>query len=419
MTRRTFDTSLAEYAVRRFARNGAGLIKEHDPFFVPHDSLQADHRDFVSFALYDYLDVAQHPAVIAAATAALETFGTGVAASRVVGGQRMVHDQLETSLARFMGVDAVLAMVSGYGTNVSLVSYLLGNRDLIIHDSLAHNSILVGMEASRAKSVAFAHNDMADLERVLQTERGQHRRALVIVEGLYSMDGDIADLPRILELCRRYDAWLMVDEAHSIGVLGKTGRGLTEHYGIDPKDVDLIVGTLSKTFGHCGGFICGHPEVIRWLRYTMPGFVYSVGLAPVLAAGVTAAIDLVRREPERVERMRSVSRYFVATARRFNFDVGDALGAGVAPVIFETMAETMSASAFLLQRGIHVPPIVQIGVPKDRPRLRFFITARHTTADVDRAFEVLCEWRAMQDTVGGVGALVTAPTPAAVTSRSA
>ncbi len=389
--------SLARYATRRFSLAGSRLLTGPNPFFRVMDETVRDDNEQISFAHYDYLGLNHEPTVRQAAAEAALMHGTGVGASRLVGGERSFQRKLERELADFVGTEGALAMVSGYGTNASLISHLLTADDAIFYDELAHNSIVAGVRGSRAEDIVFSHNSCDSLEAALRERRKNYSRALVVTEGLFSMDGDIPDLPRILELCKRYDAWLMLDEAHSIGVLGKTGRGLTEHFGIPPSEIDLIVGTLSKSFASCGGFILGGTEVIEWLRYTLPGFVFSVGVAPGIAAGASAALAKLRQEPARVDQANLMARIFVKEAKARGFDVGVAIGAGVVPVMFADAMQTLSASQWLMNHGIYVPPIIQIGVPKELPRLRFFITCRHSTADIVRVFDALEEWRRVGD----------------------
>ncbi len=385
--------SLAQYATRRYWLAGGALLTEHNPFFTEVDRLERElaqkGQQLLSFAHYDYLSLGKDERVRQAMVAGLDELGPGVGASRLVGGERTIHRTLESALANFVGTEDALALVSGYGTNVALVGHLLTTGDLILADEYAHNSIMLGTKVSRAETRLFKHNDIASLEAILLAERGSYRRVLVIVEGLYSMEGDIPNLPELLAVCERHNAWLMLDEAHSIGVLGAGGRGICEHFGIDPGRIDLIVGTLSKAFASCGGFICAKASVIQWLRYTLPGFVYSVGLPPPVTAGVIEGLKLVEREPRRVTRLQHLSKYFVSEARRLGYDIGPAIGAGVVPIRFKDATTTVSASMALLAAGIYVPPVMQIGVPKDMPRLRFFISAAHTFADIDRVFDVL------------------------------
>jgi 8-amino-7-oxononanoate synthase len=404
--------TIERYAERRHALAGRALLQDFNPFFVDIDRLKhetsAKGLEFLSFAEYDYLAIAKDDKIRNAACEAIMRHGLGAGASRLVGGERSVHRALEQTLARFIGTEDALTLVSGYGTNVSLVGHLLTTGDLILVDEYAHNSIALGARLSRAETRTFRHNDIADLKSILANVRQNYRRVLVVVEGLYSMEGDIPDLPRLLNVCESYAAWLMIDEAHSIGVLGATGRGICEHFKIEPNRVDLIVGTLSKAFANCGGFICAKAAVIDWLRYSLSGFIYSVGLPPHIAIAVGEAIDVIENDPSRISRLHEISAYFVKEAARLGFDTGSAEGIGVVPIKFATAEATMSASAALMEAGIYVPPIFQIGVPKDMPRLRFFITAAHTKLDVDRMFGALVRWRECRSDSTGRAAPVAA-----------
>jgi 7-keto-8-aminopelargonate synthetase-like enzyme len=265
----------------------------------------------------------------------------------------------------------------------------MGNRDLILHDELIHNSIACGIAGAKATSVQFRHNDMEQLEKLLKERRSNHRHSLIVVESLYSMDGDITNLPELLDLKDRFGSWLLVDEAHSIGVLGRNGRGVSEHFGVDPRRIDIITGTLSKTFVSCGGFVCAQKAVIEWMRYTLPGFVYSVGLPPVIAAVADAALTVLMAEPERTAKLQTNAQRFLRRAREANLATGSAVGEGIVPVLFPDLTSTMEGSEFLLENDIFAPPIVQFGVPKELPRIRFFISSRHGTEDIDRAVKTL------------------------------
>lgn len=397
----TGGQTLEQYARRRFALAGGAMLAERNPYCLPIDCLRADCErkglNFLSFAHYDYLALADEERVRRAAIAASEMFGPGAGASRLVGGERSVHRALEHDLARFVGCDDALALVSGYGTNVTLIGHLMTTGDLILVDEFAHNSILAGAQLSRAETRLFRHNDVAHLASILSAERHSHRRVLVIVEGLYSMDGDVPDLRMLIALKRAYDIWLMVDEAHSIGVLGASGRGLCEHFGVDAAEVDLIVGTLSKSLVACGGVVCARRPVVEWLRYTLPAYVYSVGLPPATAAAARAALGVISREPERVRRLQDISQYFAHRAEQLGFDVGTCIGLGIVPIVFSRPEAALFASEAMLADGIYVPPVVQAGIPKDKPRLRFFLSAAHTKDDADRALRVLSAWREVFD----------------------
>jgi len=389
------DQSLVAYVDRRarIALAGSAIFDIGNPWFAPLDRLQAeakrDDKAFVSFANYDYLGLADHPAVKTAAHSAIDSLGVGALGSRVVGGERLIHTELEGALAKFIGVDACLTLVSGYLTNLTTISHLMNARDVILYDELSHNSIISGILGSKAESVAFRHNDMDHLQSLLKKSRSNYRNCLIVVESLYSMDGDIANLPELLKLKDRFGCWLLVDEAHSIGVLGKNGRGLSEHFGEDPRRIDIIIGTLSKTFASCGGFICAQEMVLEWMRYTLPGFVYSVGLPPVVAAATQAALEVIVAEPERVAALQNNAQRFLTKAKGAHLATSSAVGEGIIPVLFPDLKSTMEGAAFLLKHGIYAPPIVQMGVPKELPRIRFFISARHKPEDIDRTVSAL------------------------------
>ena len=384
--------SFAAVAERRFRLAGKAIIENGHPYFVPVDALEQKFSSqpdgYVSLAHYDYLGLSKHPDVLRAAHEAIDAQGPGVGASRLVGGERLAHKELERDLAEFFGVGDVLSLISGYLTNLSLINHLLGPRDLVLIDSLAHNSIVVGAKSGRFECRTFEHNDFDDLERQLEDCRGEFRHVLVVVEGLYSMDGDIPDLPRLVEMKEKHDAWLLVDEAHSFGVLGKTGRGLCEHFDVDPARIELSVGTLSKAFASSGGFICANADIIAWLRFTLPGFIYSVGLGPSTVASAHAALNVLKGDPGRVDRLKRKSRLFRDAALAAGLNPGSAIGEAVVPLFFDDPMQTMMVSQVLLEHGIYAPPIVQVGVPKDQPRIRFFFSAAHRDEDILRAIDI-------------------------------
>jgi 8-amino-7-oxononanoate synthase len=372
---------------------GKAVLDFGNPFFAPIDRLgqEAERRGdhFVSFANYDYLGLANHPKVKADAAAALESLGVGALASRLVGGERSTHQLFEEEIASFLGTETALSLVSGYLTNLTTITHLMAGRDALFIDELSHNSIVSAAKSSGAEVVVFRHNDLDHLDELLANNRENYRNVLIVVEALYSMDGDIADLPRIVEIKDRHQAWLLVDEAHSLGVLGATGRGICEHAGVDPNRVDLIIGTLSKTLASCGGFIAAKRSITEWLRYTLPGFVYSVGLSPVITAAARAALQLMQEETWRIDRLAQNAERFRQCAHEAGLDTGPAIGRGVVPILFGSSRETMLASQHLLEHGFYCPPIVQIGVPKDQPRLRFFISASHTEEEIRKVIATL------------------------------
>ncbi len=390
---READHSLAAFAHRRSRLVGAAILEDGNPWFSPLDELQAEAarrgKTLVSFANYDYLGLANHPSINVAAHAGLDRLGVGALGSRLVGGERLIHSQFERSLAEFIGADAALTLVSGYLTNLSTIAHLMGRRDLIVYDELSHNSILSGISGSRATSVEFRHNDLDHLDVLLRDQRASHRNCLIVAEGLYSMDGDIPDLPGLLAAKDRHKSWLLVDEAHSIGGLGETGRGISEHSGEDPKRIDLLIGTLSKTFASCGGFICAQSSVLDFMRFTLPGFVYSVGMPPVIASAAYAALEIIKAEPQRAAALRSNAEHFLMRAQEAGLNTGPAIGRAIIPIMFPDIHSTLRCADLLLQNDVYAPPIVQVGVPKALPRIRFFISAAHKVEDIDRTISLI------------------------------
>ncbi|MGX9352023.1 aminotransferase class I/II-fold pyridoxal phosphate-dependent enzyme [Shimia sp. W99] len=388
-------SSFLKFTERFFRLGGGFLIEEDNPYFVATDMLE-DMSDqwpdgYLSMAHYDYLGLMHHPETTEAAKAAIDRHGTGAGASRLVGGERMAHRAFEEEMAEFLGVGGVMTMISGYLTNVSVIGLFMHHKDLIVVDELAHNSIMVGAQGVRADVVSYPHNDLDALDALLQEKRGKYTRVLICTEGLFSMDGDITDLPKLLEIKERHDAWLLLDEAHSYGVLGATGRGLCEHYGVDPERIELSVGTLSKSFASAGGFVAGNKAAIDVMRFGVQGFIYSVGLQPATVASSHQALRILRREPERVTRLRENSVMFLNKAREAGLNTGTAVGEAVVPIMFDTPMECLQVAKKLMDQGIYAPPVIQIGVPKDLPRIRFFISASHTEADIDRVINAVVE----------------------------
>jgi 8-amino-7-oxononanoate synthase len=376
------------------ARNFGQQSGLESPYFRPHEGLAGARtcsagRDFINFSSYDYLGFNGDVRVHQAAADAIARHGVSASASRYVSGERPVHAALEAALARHYGAEEALALVSGHATNVSVIGHITGPGDLIVHDALIHNSAAEGMRLSRARRIAFAHNDAEAAGALLAAERGRHGRALILVEGHYSMDGTVPDLARFAALARKHDAWLMVDEAHALGVLGATGRGSFEQTGVSPGDVDIWMGTLSKTLAACGGYIAGSRALVDMLRHTLPGFVYSVGLAPPLAAAATRALELLHAEPWRVAKLQANARHFRDAARAAGFDTGRSAGFGIVPVVLGDSLATLQVAAALLAAGVNVQPICFPVVPDGEARLRFFLSAGHETADLDCCVEAL------------------------------
>ncbi len=385
----SFD-ALPEYnqtSVMELAGETLGIA---NPYFRTHDGLATtttviDGKVVLNFSSYDYLGLNADPRPAKAACEAIERYGVSAAASRMVAGDRPVHRDLEAALARICGVEDALVFVSGHATNVSLIGALMSPGDLILHDSYAHNSIFVGTQLSGATRRSFPHDDLDALEQILRHHRAGHSRVLVVVEGLYSMDGDLCDLPRLIALRQKYGFWLMVDEAHALGALGSTGLGSAEHFGIDPNDVDIWMGTLSKALASTGGYVAGSASLIKFLKHHAAGFVYSVALSPALAASALRSIELMLNEPQRAARLRENATYFQEVADSLGLDTGLAEGSAVMPIMLGDSATAVKMSERLLELGVNVAPVTFPGVPMNKARLRFFLTAIHEKSQIDTA----------------------------------
>ncbi len=383
----------AEYAelqgrLRQTETSGA------NPYGRTHEGFNAalatvDGTKVVNFAAFNYLALSHHPRVRQAARDAVDRYGTSASATPLLFGETPLHHELEAEIAQFIGAEAAIVFSGGHATNVATVGHLFGPEDLVVHDAWIHDSTVRGCILSGARRRSFPHNDWAALDRILTGARASHRRALVVIEGAYSQDGDIPDLPRFIEVKKRHGAMLMIDEAHSIGVLGRTGRGVGEHYGTDPADVDLWMGTLSKALGSLGGYIAARRPIIEYLKFTAPLHIFSTGISPANAAAALEALRVVQDEPERVARVQELAEFFRAGARARSLDVGVSRLSAVIPVITGDWEKTMALSNSLLERGVNVMPIGYPAVPRDQCRLRFFINADHSEADLERSLDLL------------------------------
>jgi len=367
-----------------------------NPYFAVHEGKNSDTtviggRELIHFSSYNYLGMAADPAVGEAAKAAIDRYGTGASASRVVSGEKRIHVELEQAFTRFLGTEATVALVGGHATNETVIGHLMGPGDLILHDALAHNSIVQGCILSGARRRAFTHNDWRAADQLLEQYRHEYRRVLLVIEGVYSMDGDVPDLPKFIDVKKRHQALLMIDEAHSMGVLGPTGRGIGELYGADRGDVDVWMGTLSKAFGSCGGYISGCKALVEYLRYTAPGFVFAASLPPPNAAAALAALGLLESQPERVARLHENSRLFLALARQAGLNTGTSKDTPVVPVILGNSIHCLMLSKAMFARGVNVQPILHPAVEESASRLRYFITAAHHRQQIEYTVRTMAE----------------------------
>ena len=378
---------MAGYEELHRSRTIAARFGIANPYFKCHEGVARDTsviegQVHLNFATYNYLDLCGHPEVSGAAKDAIDRYGTSASASRVVSGERPVHRELEQALAGALGCEDCIVFVSGHATNVTTIGHLVGRKDLIVHDSLAHNSVVQGALLSGAQRLSYPHNDVEALDRTLGEVRHRYERVLVVTEGHFSMDGDVPPLPRLIEIKRRHRALLMVDEAHSMGVLGARGCGIAEHFGVDPADVDVWMGTLSKSLAGCGGYVAGTVALVEYLKFTAPGFVYSVGMSPPVAAASLAALRVMLREPERVQTLKARTALFLTLSREAGLDTGLSMGHSIVPVITGSSLKAALLSNRLFDRLINVQPIVAPAVEERAARLRFFLSSAHSEEQI-------------------------------------
>jgi len=343
-------------------------------------------REMSMFASYSYLGLVGHPRINAAAKAAIEQFGTGTHGVRSLAGSLTIHGELEATIAEFKGAEAAVTFSSGYVTNLSVISTLLGRDDYVISDKLNHASIVDGCLLSGAKFLRFKHNDMASLEERLAHIPDEATR-LVIADGVFSMDGDIINLPEVVKLCQKYHAWLMVDEAHSVGVLGKTGRGIEEHFGM--KDViDIKMGTLSKTIPSVGGYVAGKSDLIELLRHASRGYIFSAAIPPAQAAAANEAFKVILDEPWRIQKLWDNTRRFITGLKQCGFDTM-LTETAIVPVLCGKDETAFAMTRDAQRSGVFVLPVVSPAVPVGLARLRATVTAAHEPDEIEHAIGVI------------------------------
>ena len=343
-------------------------------------------REMGMYASYSYLGLIGHPRINQAARQAVDKYGTGTHGVRMLAGTLGIHKELEETIAAFKGTEAAITYTSGYATNLSVIATLLGRNDFVISDKLNHASIVDGCMMSGAKFLRFRHNDMQAFEARLQQVPDKSTK-LVVVDAVFSMDGDVIDFPKLVELCQKYHAWLMVDEAHSLGVLGKTGRGIEEHFGMEGT-VDIKMGTMSKTIPSVGGYIAGRNELIDFLRHSSRAYIFSAALPPAQAAAAKASFEVILDEPWRVDKIRANSQQFINGLKQRGFNTLFTETA-IVPVICgkDEIAYQMTREA--QHRDVFVLPVVSPAVPPELARLRATVTAAHEPEEIERAMDVI------------------------------
>ncbi|OGR49046.1 MAG: 8-amino-7-oxononanoate synthase [Elusimicrobia bacterium GWC2_51_8] len=361
------------------------------PYFKELSSEQApeveiEGKKFIMFGSNNYLGLANDPRMKQAAIDAVKKFGTGVAGSRFLNGNTVLHTELERRLAAFKGRKAALIYSTGYQMNLGVVSALVGKGDVAVVDKLDHASIFDGCKLSNGEIRRFRHNNVQDLERVLK-EIGPKRGKLVIVDGVFSMEGDIAPIPEIAKICKTYGARFMVDDAHATGVLGKTGRGTCEHFGLNHGEVDLVVGTCSKSFASIGGFVVGDKDILHYIQHISRSMMFSAALPPASVASIIKAIDIIETEPERIKRLWDNSKYLLESFKAMGFNTGETK-TPIIPVIIGDNLRTFTLWKDLYEHGLFTNPVVSPAVPPKRSLIRVAVTATHTRAHLDRALNI-------------------------------
>jgi len=345
-------------------------------------------REMGMFASYSYLGLIDHPKINEAAKAAIDRFGTGSHGVRMLAGTLTIHGELEEMIASFKGTEAAITYTSGYATNLSVISTLLGRGDYVISDKLNHASIVDGCLMSGAKFLRFRHNDMEALEqRLQQVPNGAAK--LVVADAVFSMDGDVIDFPRMVELCRQYNAYLMIDEAHSVGVLGETGHGIEEHFNM-PDTIDIKMGTLSKTIPSVGGYVAGRKELVDYFRHASRAYIFSAALPPAQAAAAKAAFEVIQEEPWRVEKLRKNAEQFILGLQSIGFNTLNTETA-IVPVICGDDETAFRMTREAQHHDVFVLPVVSPAVPPGLARLRATVTAAHEPEEISFAMEVIAE----------------------------
>lgn len=351
--------------------------------------LMVDGKKVLNFCSNNYLGLANHPALVSAARMAAEQMGIGPAAVRSIAGTMSLHLDLEKRLAAFKGVEAAITFQSGFTANLATIPALVGKEDVIFSDRLNHASIIDGCRLSGAKIIAYEHNDPASLETQIQENLSQYRRALVVTDGVFSMDGDIAPLDKIYEMTKKHDLLLMVDDAHGEGVLGRGGRGIVDHFGLHGK-VDVEVGTLSKAFGVVGGVVAGNAVIVEWLRQRGRPFLFSSAMTVPDAAACLAALDLLEGSTQLVEKLWDNARYFKAGMKKLGFDTGLS-ETPITPVMLGEAPLAQQFSRELFEAGVFAMAIGYPTVPQGKARIRVMISAAHEKADLDQGLEAFAQ----------------------------
>jgi glycine C-acetyltransferase len=351
--------------------------------------LTVDGKKTLNFCSNNYLGLANHPKLVAAAKKAMDELGVGPAAVRTIAGTMVLHLELESRLAAFKGVDSAITFQSGFTANLATIPALVGKEDVIFSDRLNHASIIDGCRLSGGKIIPYDHCDAVSLETVIKENLSQFRRAIIITDGVFSMDGDVAPLDKIYEVARNYNILLMVDDAHGEGVLGKGGRGIVDHFGLHGK-VDVEIGTMSKAFGVVGGVVAGSPIIVEWLRLRGRPFLFSSAVTVPDAAACIAALDILESSTELVDRLWNNTKYFKSEMKTLGFDTGLST-TPITPVMLGEAPLAQQFSRDLFDAGVFAMALGYPTVPQGKARIRVMISAAHGRDDLDKGLDSFAE----------------------------
>jgi 8-amino-7-oxononanoate synthase len=373
-----------------YKREGIYFYLEATQELLPDGHVDVvNYGEMIMLGSYSYLGLIGHPKINEAAKAAIDKYGTGTHGVRLLAGSLDLHNQLEERIAKFKKTDAAITYSSGYATNLATISSLLRKGDTVISDKLNHASIVDGCMLSMAKHVRFRHNDMDHLERRLR-QADPDKRILVVADAVFSMDGDIIDLPAMVKLCKKYNAYLMIDEAHSIGVLGETGHGIEEHFDLPPDSIDIKMGTLSKTIPSAGGYVAGNEQLITFLKHEARAFIFSAAVPPASAAAAKAAFDVIDEEQWRVKKVQENYKGFANKLRSAGYDLLQT-DTAIVPIVCGDVEPAVRLANHCQRNGIFVQAVVAPVVPAHLSRLRACVLASHTKEDLDYCANVMIE----------------------------
>ncbi|MEK7447863.1 MAG: pyridoxal phosphate-dependent aminotransferase family protein [Planctomycetota bacterium] len=375
---------------KNYTRATEAKASGYYPYFQPIQSgagtsVKINGREMIMIGSNNYLGLTQHPKVKEAAIKAVEKYGSGCTGSRFLNGTLDIHEELETKLARFMKKEAALVVSTGFQTNQAAISTVAGKDDTVIIDRGDHASIIDGCRLSFGNTIKYKHNDMADLERIL-ANLDNPTQALIIVDGVFSMEGDIANLPEIVKLKKKYGARLMVDDAHGIGVLGKNGCGTAEHFHLED-EVDIIMGTFSKSFASLGGFLVGPEYVINYIKHHARALIFSASPPPAAIATVLAALDIIEKEPERRTRLWQITNKMMVAFKKMGFNTGETQ-TPIIPLVIGEVMQTFKFWKQLFENGVFSNPVITPAVPPDRSMIRTSYMATHQDDELNKVLDI-------------------------------